>query len=111
MEGRGMEARILYKCDPNKNTECDKNGCKHNPNSEHPYCEHTAHKEFSTDGIPVLLSCPYCQTPNTIDNYGEINVVGKVVIECKGCEKLFILRDDGDGEYIYAPGAAETNTI
>ena len=106
-----MDNKIIYTCDPNKNTQCGKSGCKYNPNSKYPYCEHTAHKEFYADGMPMLLLCSHCYTRNTIDNYEDLNLVGKVVIECKGCGKLFILRDDGDGEYIYAPGATETNTI
>ena len=99
-----MEAKILYLCDPNKNKDCGKETCKHNRDAKYNVCEYTTRKEFSTDGIPTLIPCPHCRTLNTMDNYEELSLVGKAVVECKGCEKLFILRDDGDGEYVYAPG-------
>ena len=37
--------KILYVCDPNKNTECKKSVCQ-------ILCFHTPNKEFSLDGIP-----------------------------------------------------------
>lgn len=37
----------LYKCDPNKNTECTRFGCKYNPTAHHGTCESTRHIEFS----------------------------------------------------------------
>jgi len=48
------ENKELYKCDPNKNTQCSKSGCMYNKNSKHRDCKLTTNKEFSTDGI--LLS-------------------------------------------------------
>ena len=47
------QKKILYKCDPNKNTQCKKSGCVHNKNSVYPVCDSTSHMEFSTDGIPL----------------------------------------------------------
>lgn len=38
----------LYKCDPDKYTECSKTGCQ-------KQCNMTRKKEFSTDGIPLTL--------------------------------------------------------
>lgn len=51
-----------------------------------------------------IAECPHCKTINTISDeaYKDIELVGKVVIECSSCNRLFILRDDGDGEYIYS---------
>lgn len=48
------------------------------------------------------LKCPYCKNINkaTEDNRKELDVYGKVVIYCESCKKLYVLRDDGDGEYI-----------
>lgn len=51
------------------------------------------------------LECPYCKAINTItdEEYKDIDFVGKVVVECNKCNKLYTLRDDGDGEYISGP--------
>lgn len=51
------------------------------------------------------LACPHCNTANIMTNehVEEMQVVGKAVFTCNGCNKLFVLRDDGDGEYIYSP--------
>lgn len=46
---------ILYECDPNKNAECRKTGCVHNPNSVYPTCNMTAKKECSVNGTPYLV--------------------------------------------------------
>jgi transposase-like protein len=52
-----------------------------------------------------VLECPHCKATNikTKEHHEEIKLYGKAVIECKDCNKLFLLRDDGDGEYIRAP--------
>ena len=41
--------RELYKCDPNKNIQCSKTGCKYNPNAEYPECDRTTNKAFASD--------------------------------------------------------------
>jgi len=51
--GNELDRKIWYTCDPNKNTECSKSGCKSNENSVYPVCELTSKKEYSTDGIPM----------------------------------------------------------
>lgn len=50
-----------------------------------------------------VLECPYCSAANikTKEQQEEVKGFGKVVIECNYCSRLFILRDDGDGEYTY----------
>lgn len=45
-----MKEGVLYKCDPNKNTECKKTSC-----TVFKDCELTAKKEFSIDGIPLMV--------------------------------------------------------
>lgn len=51
------------------------------------------------------LKCPHCNTENlrtkNIDK--EMAKVGKAVIECTYCHKLFVLRDEGDGEFVAQP--------
>jgi len=36
---------VLYKCDPQLNTECPKTSCQRE-------CFHTSRKEYSADGVP-----------------------------------------------------------
>lgn len=47
-----MDNKIWYKCDPNKNKECNKRSCAHNPNAIQMACQLTDKKEYSIDGIP-----------------------------------------------------------
>lgn len=42
-----MDKDIIYRCDPNKNIECRKSGCKAG------YCSYTTKKEYSIDGVPL----------------------------------------------------------
>jgi len=43
--------RIWYKCDPDKNTECRKRRCKHNPLSRDQSCDLTSNPACSVDGV------------------------------------------------------------
>ena len=40
--------RELYKCDPNKNIECSKSGCKQRSFMHHAECELTTNKEYAS---------------------------------------------------------------
>lgn len=53
-----MQAKIWYTCDPNKNKQCNKRNCKHNPNAYPRTCERTSHIEFSVDGKPIEDAYP-----------------------------------------------------
>lgn len=49
-----------------------------------------------------IILCPYCNNPviydrETIEKAMDTN--SKVVMECNLCEKYFLLRNDGDGQY------------
>lgn len=46
--------------------------------------------------------CPYCGHMNEKkEQYEEdMKSCGKTVMCCERCDKLYVLRDDGDGEYI-----------
>lgn len=50
-----------------------------------------------------IKKCPYCGTDNKLFQEGqeEMKQVGKAVIDCAKCSKLFVVRDDGDGEYVF----------
>lgn len=51
-----MERPTLYLCDPDKNTECRKTSCVHNPVAVGPLCRSTKHFEFAKldeDGDPI----------------------------------------------------------
>lgn len=50
-----MNNKIWYKCDPNKNKECNKRSCAHNTNAIHRECDRTSKKEYSIDGIPLKV--------------------------------------------------------
>jgi hypothetical protein len=45
--------KTFYKCDPEKNTQCAKSTCMHNPNAEFKACDRTSHIEYSIDGVPL----------------------------------------------------------
>ena len=45
-----MSMEPIYKCDPDKNIECLKTYCKHNPDAEYKFCEYTTDIEYSIDG-------------------------------------------------------------
>lgn len=49
------------------------------------------------------LYCPYCNslTIKTKKNLKNMEMYGRAIIICDACDNLFMLRDDGDGEYIY----------
>jgi len=53
-----MEKKAWYRCDPQKNTQCTKRGCKYNPNSAFPECDGTSHIEYSTDCKPMKDEYP-----------------------------------------------------
>ena len=48
-----MQGKLWYRCDPEKNIECKKSGCKSNKGSSYPICEYTSKKEYSSDGIAM----------------------------------------------------------
>lgn len=47
-------------------------------------------------------TCPYCGHKNaTADEMRkELKEVGKAVVDCELCKTWYLLRDDGDGEYV-----------
>ena len=47
--------------------------------------------------------CPHCGEPYllSLHDFYELNEVGKAVTECDECDKVFVLRDDGDGLFVY----------
>lgn len=55
-----IECELLYLCDPEKNTECSKTGCYHNPNAEcekKDGCKATSNKEYAKlteSGKPIV---------------------------------------------------------
>lgn len=52
-----MEEKIIYLCDPEKNTGCAKTGCAYNPNAILRECYNTTHKECARldfAGKPVV---------------------------------------------------------
>ena len=53
-----MERPTLYLCDPEKNTDCRKSSCVHNPDAIHKACFATANPELAVldrAGMPVRL--------------------------------------------------------
>lgn len=96
-----MKDRVLYICDPNKNTKCAKTICVHNPCAAEHLCRETFDKEFSIDGIPVSAICPHCYRPYDLvqNQKDELITVGKVVIDCS-CNKLFTIKDDGETIFV-----------
>jgi hypothetical protein len=44
-----MDKKTWYKCDPDKNVECNKRGCMMGD------CMLTSKKEYSLDGIPMKI--------------------------------------------------------
>lgn len=49
----------LYLCDPVKNTECSKSGCKYNPFAKYRNCMATSKRKFARQdecGRPIKLS-------------------------------------------------------
>ncbi len=49
-----------------------------------------------------VIKCPYCGEGAEVDeeNIRDLHEVGKSCFCCTACDKIFVLRDDGDGEYI-----------
>lgn len=49
-----------------------------------------------------VIKCPYCGEGTEVDkeNIMDLHEVGKSCFCCAACDKIFVLRDDGDGEYI-----------
>ena len=53
-----MKRTILYLCDYEKNTSCDKSYCKHNPNAKCRECSNTSKKEYAMhneNGEPIVV--------------------------------------------------------
>ncbi len=50
-----MAKGVIYLCDPAKNTECKKDGCKHNPQAVYPTCELTTNPAYSLDSVRYRL--------------------------------------------------------
>lgn len=50
------------------------------------------------------ISCPYCGVcvEANDENERDMQECGKTCLCCTGCGKLFVLRDDGDGEFVMA---------
>nr|DAQ35641.1 MAG TPA: RNA polymerase-like protein [Caudoviricetes sp.] len=48
------------------------------------------------------VACPHCGACNTVAEFNDRDMreYGKTVFCCCQCDKLFTLRDDGDGEFI-----------
>ncbi|MFT9496352.1 hypothetical protein [Anaerosolibacter sp.] len=46
--------------------------------------------------------CPYCGHQNAREEEHNIDMkkYGKTCFSCDSCDKLFTLRDDGDGEFV-----------
>lgn len=54
-------------------------------------------------GTTSVCKCPYCGHTVTFDTsmYEEnMHLIGKHVVECLECERLFTIRDDGDSVFI-----------
>ena len=49
--------------------------------------------------------CPHCGKENEKEyrHKQDMSLYGKAVFNCTGCDKLFTLADDGDGEYVHIP--------
>ena len=47
-------------------------------------------------------TCPYCGHKNitTAEMLKELQEVGKAVVDCELCKTWYLLRDDGDGQYV-----------
>lgn len=56
------KARIIYKCDPNKNCQCNKEWCNDRA------CKLTFIKEFSLDGIEYVTEVLTDSDGNTVFN-------------------------------------------
>jgi hypothetical protein len=57
-------AQILYACDPNKNTECNKSGCL----KDWPVgCRHTTRKEYADNNAPLVFS--QCLNEDTVEGF------------------------------------------
>lgn|GEM_PF-4932698 len=48
------------------------------------------------------VNCPYCDELNAVTEEHEKDMAqyGKTCFCCSKCNRLFVLRDDGDGEYV-----------
>ena len=54
-----MYSKTWYKCEPNKNKECNRRSCRNNQSmdvpSYVPICKLTSKIEYSIDGIPLKV--------------------------------------------------------
>lgn len=48
--------KVVYTCDPTKNTECTQACCVHNPNATTKTCAHTRNKKFAVDPSKPLYA-------------------------------------------------------
>lgn len=49
-------SNIVYICDPRKNKQCPKTTCYYDfTNGYRGACKHTIHKDYSVDGVPILI--------------------------------------------------------
>jgi hypothetical protein len=56
------DCELTYACDHEKNTQCHKTSCKHNPNTKYSDCESTISRDFAKtekDGEPIIHSIKY----------------------------------------------------
>jgi transcription elongation factor Elf1 len=54
-------------------------------------------------GPESSCTCPHCGNItlfNTFDYEENMQEVGKYVVDCKTCDRLFTIRDDGDCEFV-----------
>ena len=52
-----MEQKILYKCDPDKNTACRKTHCKYDPCVVNGECDSTSQEQYAVlddNGKPII---------------------------------------------------------
>lgn len=52
------------------------------------------------------IVCPCCGECNAVteEHETDMQVYGKAVLCCGNCDRLFVLRDDGDGEFVSSEG-------
>ena len=54
--GISKPSNIVYICDPRENKQCPKTSCYYDfTNGHRGTCKHTIHKDYSIDGVPILV--------------------------------------------------------
>lgn len=55
--------------------------------------------------FPVI--CPYCHKEQQLGDFAwlgvidDLDIYGKTVMCCVDCKKYYVIRDDGDGPFMY----------